>query len=146
MVGESLGKGYVIIFVLIGSKFHCWTWHPLFIIFEAGLGNPFVSLSIDYKVILCVIFESMLPNHWSCHSYVQEKSIWNLYWVGHLQLSILSVSAFPVSSPIWKMLCFTFKLCYLFCVIDGGYIKALLWWFLFCQLHLIIWNQDLEII
>jgi hypothetical protein len=43
--------------------------------FESGLGNPFVSHSICYKFIPCVVFESMLPNHWSCHSYVQEKSI-----------------------------------------------------------------------
>ena len=79
MVGENLGKGYVFIFVLIGSKCRSWTWHPLFITFEAGLGNPFVSHSIYYKVIPCVVFESMLPNHWSCHSYVQELSVWNLY-------------------------------------------------------------------
>jgi hypothetical protein len=47
--------------------------------FETSLGNPFISLLIDYKVISCVVFESMIPNHWSCHSYVQEKSIKNLY-------------------------------------------------------------------
>ena len=39
-----------------------------------------------------------------------------------------------------------FQICYLFHVIDGGYIKALLWWFLFCRLQLIIQNQDLEIL
>ena len=54
MVGENLGKGYVFIFVLIGSKCHSWTWHPLFITFEASLGNPFVSHSIYYKVSPCL--------------------------------------------------------------------------------------------
>ena len=114
--------------------------------FEAGLGNPFVSHSICYKVIPYIVFESMLPNHWSCHSYVQEKSIWNLYWVGHLQLSILSVSTFPMSGSICIILYFTFKIYYSFHVIDGGYIKALLWRFLFRRLQLIIRKQDLEIL
>jgi hypothetical protein len=186
MVGENLGKGYVIIFVLISSKCRSWTWHPLFIIWsrfgksiclsfdflqghylhhlwvnaakslvvlficsrevhlKTILSRPFAIIHSLRVSLPCVVFESMLPNHWSCRSYVQESSIWNLYWVGHLQLSILSVSAFPMSSPIHIILCFTFKICYSFCVIDGGYIKALLWRVLFRRLQLIIRNQDLE--
>jgi hypothetical protein len=74
MVGENLGKGYVFIFVLIAVSVTLEHDTP-YSSFEAGLGNPFVSHSIYYKVIPCVVFESMLPNPWSCHSYVQE----NLY-------------------------------------------------------------------
>ena len=145
MVGENLGKGYVssLYWLVVSVSLEHDTPYSSF---EVGLGIPSVSLSIDYKVFPCVVFESMLPNHWSCHSYVQEKSIWNLYWVGHLQLSILSVSAFPMSSPTYIILCFTFKICYSFHVIDEGYIKALLWRVLFHRLQLVIWNQDLEIL
>ena len=119
---------------------------PPYSLFEASLGNPFVSHSIFYKVIPYVISESMIPNLWSCCSYVQEKFIWNLYWDDHLQLSILSMSAFPVFGPTYIILFFAFKICYSFRVIDVGYIKALLWRVLFRRLQLIIRNQDLEIL
>ena len=66
-------------------------------------------IQFDYKVFPCVIFESMLPNHWSCRPYVQELSIWNLYWVGHLQLSFHFVSAFPVSKILWLHVLFHFQ-------------------------------------
>ena len=132
--------------MLIGSKCHSWTWHPLIHHLKPVWEIHLSLIRFDYKVFPCVVFESMLPNHWSCHPYVQELSIWNLYWVGHLQLSILSVSAFPVSSPTYIILCFTFKICYSFHVIDGGYIKALLWRVLFRRLQLIIRKQDLEIL
>ena len=130
------------------SKHRSWTWHPLFIIFEASLGNPFVSHSICYKVIPCVVFDSMLPNHWSCRSYVQEKSIWNLYWVCHLDLSILSVSAFPVSSPIATC---SFSLSnsvthFVSLMGDTSRPSCVEYFSCSCRLHLIIQEKKLEII
>ena len=83
--------------MLIGSKCRSWTWHPLIHHLKPVWEIHLSLIRFDYKVFPCVVFESMLPNHWSCHPYVQELSIWNLYWVGHLQLSLHSVSAFPVS-------------------------------------------------
>jgi hypothetical protein len=74
MVGGNLGKGYVSSSYCLAVSVALEHDTP-YSSFEASLGNPFVSLSIDYKVIPCVVFESMLPNHWSCHSYVQVKSI-----------------------------------------------------------------------
>ena len=97
MVGGKFGKGICFVFVLIGSKCRSWTWHPLIHHLKPVWEIHLSLIRFDYKVFPCVVFESMLPNHWSCHPYVQELSIWNLYWVGHLQLSLHSVSAFPVS-------------------------------------------------
>jgi len=83
--------------MLIGSKCRSWTWHPLIHHLKPVWEIHLSLIRFDYKVFPCVVFESMLPNHWSCHPYVQELFVWNLYWVGHLQLSLHSVSAFPVS-------------------------------------------------
>ena len=69
--------------------------------FEAGLGNPFVSHSICYKVIPCVVFESMLSNLWSCHPYVQELSIWNFDWIRPSAVILSICVSLPcVQSPI----------------------------------------------
>ena len=58
------------------------------------------------------------------------------FWVGLPRVQSLNC----------HILWFTLKLCYLFRVTDGGYIKALLWWVLFRRLQHIIRNQDLKII
>ena len=95
--GGKFGKGIYFVFMLIGSKCRSWTWHPLIHHLKPVWEIHLSLIRFNYKVFPCVVFESMLPNHWSCHPYVQELSIWNLYWVGHLQLYLHSVSAFPVS-------------------------------------------------
>ena len=96
---------------------------------------------------MILVIESVFPRQLSCPSICSKRCpTWKaFYCVGHLQLSILSVLAFPVSSPTYIILCFTFKICYSFHFIYGGYIKALLGQFLFRRLQLIIQNQDLEI-
>ena len=66
-------------------------------------------IRLDYQVFPCVVFESMLPNHWSCRPYVQELSIWNLYWVGHLQLSFIPCRPSLCPKSKYHILCFTFK-------------------------------------
>jgi hypothetical protein len=78
MVGEILGKGCVFIFILMEVSFSLEHDTP-YSLFEAGLGNPFVSHSTSYKVISWVFPDSVLPSPWSCHSYVQEKFIQTLY-------------------------------------------------------------------
>jgi hypothetical protein len=96
MVGENLGKKCVSVPVLVAvlvALEHDTPLHHL----NPGLGNPFVSRLALCKSISWVIFESMLPRPLSCHSYVQEKSKQALYRVDHLQLLILTMSAFPVS-------------------------------------------------
>ena len=67
MVGENLGKGYVFIFVLIGSKCCSWTWHPpilylnpvweihLSLIWFATRSFPVSSLSQCFQIICRVI-------------------------------------------------------------------------------------------
>jgi hypothetical protein len=95
MVGENLGKKCVSVFVLVAVIVALE--HDTPFIFISGLGNPFVSRLTFCKFISWVILESMLPRPLSCHSYVQEKSKQALYRVGHLQLSIPTMSAFPVS-------------------------------------------------
>jgi hypothetical protein len=72
MVGEILGKGCVFVFILMAVSVALEHDTP-YSSFESGLGNPLVSRSTCYKVISWVIFESVLPSPWSCHSYVQEK-------------------------------------------------------------------------
>jgi hypothetical protein len=72
MVGDILGKGYVVIFILMAVSIALEHDTP-YLSFESGLGNPFVSHSTCYKFICWVVFESLLPSPWSCHSYVQEK-------------------------------------------------------------------------
>ena len=57
MVGGNLGKGYVIIFVLIGSKYRSWTWHPLFIIWSW------------FEKSICLLFDG-LQGHSLCHLWV----------------------------------------------------------------------------
>jgi hypothetical protein len=78
MVGEILGKGCVFVFILMAVSVALEHDTP-YSLFEAGLGNPFVSHSTCYKVISWVVSESVLPSPWSCHSYVQEKFIQTLY-------------------------------------------------------------------
>jgi hypothetical protein len=97
MVGGNLGKKCVSVFVLVAVI--VTLEHDTPFIIEPGLGNPFVSCLTFCKFISWVIFESMLPRPLSCHSYVQEKSnlAQALYRVDHLQLSIPTMSAFPVS-------------------------------------------------
>jgi hypothetical protein len=73
MVGEILGKGYALVFVLMAVSVTLEHDTPCSS-FESGLGNPFVSRLTYYKVISWVVFESMLPRPLSCRSYVQEKS------------------------------------------------------------------------
>ena len=96
MVGEILGKGCVFVFVLITVSVTLEHNTP-YSSFESRLGNPLVSRPTCYKVISWVVSKSVLPSPWSYHSYVQEKFIQTYCWVGHMQLSILTVLAFPMS-------------------------------------------------
>jgi hypothetical protein len=50
MVGENLGKGCVFVFILLAVSVALEHDTP-YSLFEAGLGNPFVSHSTCYKVI-----------------------------------------------------------------------------------------------
>jgi hypothetical protein len=97
MVGENLGKKCVSVFLLVVVIVALEHDTPFFI--EPRLGNSFVSRLTFCKFISWVVFESMLPRPLSCCSYVQEKSslAQAFYRVDHLQLSILTMSAFPVS-------------------------------------------------
>jgi hypothetical protein len=96
MVGENLGKKYLSIFVLVAVIVSLE--HDTPFIIESRLGNPFASRLTFRKFISWVVFESILPRPLSCHSYVQEKSnpTQAFYQVSHLQLSIPTMSSFPV--------------------------------------------------
>jgi hypothetical protein len=96
MVGGNLGKKCVSIFVLVALIVSLE--HDTPFIFISRLGNSFVSRLTFWKFISWVVLESMLPRPLSCHSYVQEKSKQAPYRVSHLQLSIPTMSAFPVSA------------------------------------------------
>jgi hypothetical protein len=97
MVGGNLGKKCVSLFVLVAVIVALE--HDTPFIIESGLGNSFVSHLAFHKFIYWVISESMFPRPLSCRSYVQEKSnpTQAFYRVDHLQLSIPTMSAFPVS-------------------------------------------------
>jgi hypothetical protein len=97
MVGEDLGKKCVAVFVLVAVI--VTLEHDTPFIIKPRLGNSFVSHMTFYKFISWVVFESMLPIPLSCHSYVQKNSILakSFYRFCHLQLSILTMSPFPVS-------------------------------------------------
>jgi hypothetical protein len=97
MVGENLGKKCVFVFVLVAVIVALEHDTPFIIVF--GLGNPFFSHLVFHKFISWVLLESMLQRPLSCHSYVQEKSNPKqaLYRVGHLQLQIPTMLAFPMS-------------------------------------------------
>jgi hypothetical protein len=96
-VGENLGKKCVSIFVLVVVIVAIE--HDTPFIIKYGLVNSFVSRLTFYRFISWVVFESMLPRPLSCRSYVQETSnpTQAFYRVGHLQLSILTMSTFPMS-------------------------------------------------
>jgi len=95
--GGKFGKGICFIVELIGSKCRSWTWHPLFIIwsqFGKSICLSFDLITRSFHVLslsqCCQIIGRVIHMFKSCPS---ETSI----WVSHLQLSINSVSAFPVS-------------------------------------------------
>ena len=113
---KSVWEIHLSLFQLITSSFHV------------------SSLSQCYQIIGCFIhmFKSSLS----------ETSIESA--ICSYPFTLCRPSLCPKSNC--HILCFTFKLYYSFRVIDGGYIKALLWWVLFRWIQLIIWKQDLEIL
>jgi hypothetical protein len=98
MVGENLGKKCVSVSVLMAVSIVLEHDTPLRHLNLSWL-IQFVSCLTFCKFISRVVFESILPGSLSCHSYVQEKFNRNLLSSNHLQLSILTMSAFPVSVP-----------------------------------------------
>jgi hypothetical protein len=144
--GGKFGKGMCFRIHIIGSKCCSWTWHPLFII-GSRFGKS-ICLSFDWLQghILSRLWVSAAKSlvvSFICSREVHLKPLF--------ELAIYSCPFLPSRPSLCPfssifMICFTFKICYLFRVIDGGYIKALLWWVLSRRLQLIIWKQDLEII
>jgi hypothetical protein len=125
MVGEILGKKCVSVFVLVAVIVALEHDTPFIIV--SGLGNPFVSRLTIYKFICWVLLESMLPRPLSCHSYVQEKSNLNK---PSIESAICSYKFLPCRPSLCQFQITSYsdlpQICYLFHVIDGGYIKALL--------------------
>ena len=128
-------------------KSHFWTWHP-FTRFVSRLENSLVSWSYSYKITnrsVILVVESVFPRQLSCRQYVQKDV---QPGKPSISLAISVVFKISVSSTIPELVLNNLLLwhtsCYLFCVIDVGYIKALLWWVFSCWLQLIIQELDLE--
>ena len=145
MVLENLGKGCVFVFILLAVSVSLEHDTPLFIIWS------------HFGKSICLSFD-LLQGHTLCRLWVNAAKSLVVSFICsravHLKpLFELAICSYPFTpcrpslcpKSNCHILCFTFKLSYSFCVIDGGYIKALLWRFLFHRLQLIIWNQDLEI-
>ena len=143
--GGKFGKEMCLCICVSGNKHHSWTRHPLHhlnpgweihlslvrISTRSYLGS---SLSQCCQVLGCVVHMFKRSSN--------KPSIESAICSCPFLLCRPSLCPFQPMFILW----FILKICYLFRVIDGGYIKALLWLVFFRQLQLIIREWDLGII
>ena len=147
MVGGEIGKEMCLNLYSMEDSF--WTWHP-FTRLVSRLENPLVSWSYSFIRLQIGLWSLLLSQYFqdSCRVVNMFKKMFNLKSLLLRQPFLQSLSLLlrrPSLSQSWITFALIYiKSCYLFHVIDVGYIKALLWRVFSCRLQLIIHELDLE--
>ena len=155
MMGK-VREGNYISFAAMTVVSHLWTWHlsafhsvswvfSLFSsqsIFMSHVTPLIFSKNASSIVALCIgihLIKSILPSLWSCRLMFIKKSCWEFAFAVKTTFVLVTYE-----SVLWLHRTQIPELCCKFCVIDVGFIVALLRQDYSCRLQLIIWELVLE--